>query len=347
MQPPSPLYSRERGGERVLPGPHLQKCTLSPALSLSTGRGRWSTLPTEIARRALIVSVATIALSHIHQASAATFTWNGGGADDSWMTAANWGGVAPAGGGTDLLVFDGTVNTSTIDNFPAATSFDGINFASTAGTFTLGGNSLTLTGDIFDGSANTQSINLPITLAAARNIDVAAGGTLAIGGAISGTALGITKTDLGTLTLTGSNVFTGPTTINGGTLKLDYSAPGALATILSPSSRIVFGNGGLLSSTLLANGAAAGSNQTLGGVTFNSGAAAIAASGSITLNLGTISPTVEASSTSPRRPPARSPRRRPTPTSAADSKQFLADMRSTAAPGLSAARARWPAQSRA
>jgi hypothetical protein len=39
-----------------------------------------------------------------------TFTWNGGGADNNWTTAANWGGTAPVA--DDLLVFSGATRPS-------------------------------------------------------------------------------------------------------------------------------------------------------------------------------------------------------------------------------------------
>ena len=70
-------------------------------------------------------------------------------------------------------------------------------------------------------------------------------------------------------------------------LKLDFTASGAASTILSTSSAITLA-GGTFGSTLLANGASAGSTQSLANITLNAGASAITATGSITLNLGTI-----------------------------------------------------------
>src|SRR4051794_10279488 len=61
-------------------------------------------------------------------ASAANFTWNGGGAaDNSWTTALNWiGGVAPVA--NDALVFDGAISPTNINTFTADTQFNGITF---------------------------------------------------------------------------------------------------------------------------------------------------------------------------------------------------------------------------
>ena len=213
--------------------------------------------------------------------SAATFTWSGGGANVSWTTPANWGGTAPAGAGADVLVFDGSSNTTNTNNFPAATSFAGINFAATAGSFTLGGNTIALGGDILDGATNSQSISFGLTLSATRNIDVG-GGVLTISGPISGSGLGIAKTGIGTLTLTGSNTYTGATTINGGTLRLDFSAPGAPTSILASTSKLALGGG-----TFALVGSIAGSVQTLSGATLNPGASNISTAVTV-LNLGAI-----------------------------------------------------------
>lgn len=70
-----------------------------------------------------------------------TFTWIGGGADDSLATAANWqGGVAPTlAGGDEILVFT-SGNAATI---PAGTDVYGIEIA-TAGDFTLRGETFRL-----------------------------------------------------------------------------------------------------------------------------------------------------------------------------------------------------------
>src|SRR5262249_11630519 len=58
---------------------------------------------------------------------AVTRTWDGGGADDNWTTAANWvGDFAPAPG--DDLVFTGTLRLTPNNDFPANTPFRSITF---------------------------------------------------------------------------------------------------------------------------------------------------------------------------------------------------------------------------
>ncbi len=73
----------------------------------------------------------------------AVSTWDGGGADDFWLTAANWNGdLAPLAG--NQLVFAGGVRLTPSNDFAVGTLFSNINFDSTAGAFTLSGNGFTL-----------------------------------------------------------------------------------------------------------------------------------------------------------------------------------------------------------
>src|SRR6185369_10327211 len=87
-------------------------------------------------------------------AAAAPSTWNGQGGDNNWSTGLNWsGGMAPTAG--SLLVFAGLTRLTPFNDLPAGTAVTGLTFAPTAGAFTLGGNGVTLAGDITD-SATTQ-----------------------------------------------------------------------------------------------------------------------------------------------------------------------------------------------
>ena len=152
-----------------------------------------------------------------------TRTWDGGGgADDNWMTAANWvGDVAPVAG--DRLVFAGTTPTSAYNNFPSGTIFDGITFAS--GYFTLLGNSVKLNpqnGIAFDNVAGQNQIDLPIS-AGSTGTTIVEAGTL----------------ELGVIAQLGLNaqamvLYYGGADIQGGSLIFDYSGGSSLsATILA------------------------------------------------------------------------------------------------------------------
>lgn len=196
-------------------------------------------------------------------------TWNGGGGDNNWATTANWtAGSAnkpPIAG--DALFFDGLIQLTANNNFNvSANTFNGLNFNTTAGTFTLTGNQLTNTAAIVDNSPNLETINLPMVLPAVQSIKVATNsGTLLIGGVISG-AGGINASGLGTVTLTNNNSYTGGTANNAGTLKLDFSG-GAANNIVATNLALTLGGG-----NLIINGrSGATSSQTFNGLTLNSG----------------------------------------------------------------------------
>lgn len=179
--------------------------------------------------------------------SAATKTWSGVGTTENWSNNQNWGGSAPQAG--DSLVFTGSTNTTTINNFPGGTNFAGITFDSGASSFTISGNAIYLSGDIVNNSTVLQTINslsgAGFTLyQAGRTFNAASGDmtiaskvstdgnlltanantslTLTLSGPIEG-AGGFSKTGTGTVVLSGTNTFSGATTLNGGTLGLNSS----------------------------------------------------------------------------------------------------------------------------
>jgi fibronectin-binding autotransporter adhesin len=167
----------------------------------------------------------------------ATAVWDGGGADNKWLTAQNWvGDVAPSPG--DALWFvGGAARKTNANNFPAATNFASINFA--AGGYILSGARIQLSGDIVGlQSSGNNTLNMPFTTSGARRIvnnysatllefggAFALGGTLTVAGSgnttlkgvISGAA-GIVKNGPGTLTQEGDNTYSGTTIINAGVL---------------------------------------------------------------------------------------------------------------------------------
>jgi len=139
-------------------------------------------------------------------------------------------------------------------------------------------------------------------LATNRNIAIDAGATgtfdtngntLTIGGQIAGPG-GLTKAGSGALVLYGSNTYTGVTTIAAGTLKLDFSQPGAPpANIINnavTTSSLALGGG-----TLAIQGNAGTSNsQQFNGLAVNPGSSAIVlttagTSNPLLLSLGSIS----------------------------------------------------------
>jgi C1A family cysteine protease/subtilisin-like proprotein convertase family protein len=124
-------------------------------------------------------------------------TWDGGGADNNWTTAANWSdNVAPVAG--DQLVFGGATRTSPYNNFTAGTTFDSITFAS--GGFTLSGNSVKLTpagGIAVTNVQGENTVNAPISSASTGTTIVQAG-VLHLGTNAQAPVLGGSVTDIRT-----------------------------------------------------------------------------------------------------------------------------------------------------
>ncbi len=159
--------------------------------------------------------------------------WTGGGNNDYWSNSANWDQAPQAG---DDLVFQGTAQTTTQNDFTAGTSFHSIEFA--ASNFSLTGNAVTLTGGItVDTGVSGSAVSLNAALSGSITASVASSETLAISGILSGSG-SLSTAGSGTLTLSGVNTYTGGTTISGGTLAF---GPGAL----DYSSEIDFDGGGL------------------------------------------------------------------------------------------------------
>jgi len=160
-------------------------------------------------------------------AGAVTFTWDGGGSDSYWQTAANWSGdVAPSSDGTATLAFAGNTYSANTNNFAADTVFAGINLTNNKtnnlASFTLAGNRLVLGGSITTTGSSpgtlADTIALGLLLNAARTVTVNSAHNLAISGVIgeTGGSQSFTKSGSGELTLTGANTYSGKTSLLGG-----------------------------------------------------------------------------------------------------------------------------------
>jgi autotransporter-associated beta strand protein len=216
-----------------------------------------------------VASPVTCYLLLVTCAAAATFTWDGGGADNNWQTAANWNpDGAPASDGSASLAFSGTTRTAANNNFTADTVFAGITLANDyssgkTAAFTLSGNRIVLGGNLtganltVDGTI-TDTISLPILLNGTRTFAVnqpstARARNLTVSGVIgeTGGSRGLTKSGSGTLRLQGANTYSGKTTFSGGTLYFNTlknvgggaSALGAPTTV---ENGIITVNSGLL-----------------------------------------------------------------------------------------------------
>lgn len=131
--------------------------------------------------------------------------------------ASNWDAL-PANG--DPWIF-GTTSPAgtTLNNDFSGYSVSSITFAASALSYTLNGNAITLAGGITNSSSVAQTIGLNMALTTTPTITTGTGG-VTLSGNISG-AFGLTKSNAaGTLTLSGNNTFTGPVTVNRGTLSV-------------------------------------------------------------------------------------------------------------------------------
>ncbi len=218
---------------------------------------------------------------------AASYIWNGGGADANWSTAANWsGGVAPANNGTAAVVFVGT--TRLAPNVDAAWDISSLTFSNTAGAFVLQGNVLNIrAGGVTNNSANSQIISNAITVytnetwnAAANNLTFAGNVTTTgnnlltftgasnsiVTGVVSGTGR-LTKAGAGTVFLSGANTYSGLTTVSAGALNLqNNSALGGSAgttTVASGAQLQLQGGVNISGKTLSLNGTGIANNGAL------------------------------------------------------------------------------------
>ena len=152
-------------------------------------------------------------------ASAADRTWNGGGSDANWSTAANWGGTAPSAG--DVLMFAGSTRLTNTNDLSDGTAIGGITFNTGASAFVLAGNGVSMLGAVTNFSVSSQTINLPLTLAATR-VFCASNGALMVSNTISG-AGGLTVAGAQPLTLAAGNTYSGATTVKpGGVLRVTH-----------------------------------------------------------------------------------------------------------------------------
>jgi autotransporter-associated beta strand protein len=207
---------------------------------------------TWVKRLGLVVASALLLSSQ--SANAAARNWLIAAPSGTMSTTGNWD-TTPISGDSWNFTTSGT--TSLTNDFTAFT-VAGMTFASGASAFTIGGNDISLSGDITNNSTSTQAINLNMALASNRSIVTGGGGgNMILGGVVSG-AFSVTKKGMGNLTMTGTNTF-GALAMNFGSVTFGSSglagvtqSLGALSTGSAGGETTVtsqFGNSGNTSLT--------------------------------------------------------------------------------------------------
>ncbi|MCX7002074.1 MAG: hypothetical protein NTV22_02230 [bacterium] len=146
-------------------------------------------------------------------------TWDGGGTDNSWDTPANWvGNNAPLSDAA--VVFAGATRLAP-SNAAAGRNISGITFANGAGAFTVGGATLTNSGNIVNHSGVPQAISLNLVARGAGWQADTRGGDLVLQGVLAGNATALVKLSSNMLSLAhAGNTYSGATIVSAGTLRV-------------------------------------------------------------------------------------------------------------------------------
>lgn len=279
-----------------------------------TGSGIWKVL-TSAVQSGIGNSAPDGPGSTMPDAITATFTWDGGGADNNVTTPQNWvGDVVPAANSDIIWAGTTRLNVNVDIGGPARTwTFD-----NTAGAFVISGAAFSISNGITNNSTFTQTINNAITLTLAQTwtaatgdlvfggnignggflLTISGGANTSASGIISGTG-GLTKSGSGLLTLTGANTYTGTTTVSAGVLNLQNAiglgttAGGTVVTsgaALQLQGGIAVGNEALtLNGTGISSDGAlrniSGNNSWAGIITINSTTRINSDSGTLTLDV--------------------------------------------------------------
>ena len=226
------------------------------------------------------------------------------GTTAAWATSSSPGTTAPVvwANGNDAYFQTAGVNTVTISGTVIANTLTQTT-NSTATTITGGLLQINAAGGIVNSGNSALTINSAITLnnASATTYTFNAGNTISIGGAIgqSGATQSISKIGASTLTLSGTNTFTGNMTVSAGTLTLSGSnaytgattiSGGALTLDFTNQSTNIINSASalnLVGTVTLLGKSGASDSQTFNGTTLALGSSTITATqnGATNLNL--------------------------------------------------------------
>ncbi len=144
-------------------------------------------------------------------------TWNNSGSGSlNWSSSANWETGTPAAGNGLRFTQSGGSSTANFNDIADGTRFDGIVFNGPL-SFNLQGHRVALWGNLINISTATQTVSLNLELDGAASTFDADSGDIVVAGNISGPQ-GLIKTGDYRLILSGTNTYSGGTTVSGGEL---------------------------------------------------------------------------------------------------------------------------------
>lgn len=203
-------------------------------------------MKTQLISRSLIKGIAVVAavagVIGQSRTEAATYTWNAN-RSGNWTTGSSWiGGSSPNNAGGDSLIFGSTTGSnsrSASNDFTSGYSVASLTLAGTT-SYTLGGNSITLLGNITNNTNRQQTINLDIATGAPVTVSGTSSQRVSFGGTITNTN-GLTFSS-GKYALTNAIAGGGAvTTGSSAFVTLQASAPGGIGS-LSNSGTLALGS---------------------------------------------------------------------------------------------------------
>ncbi len=177
-------------------------------------------------------------------------TWDGGGADNKWTTAANWEGNVAPGVGDDLFFPFGASKFETNNDFPMNTEFGEIYISGSS--YSLSGNSINLAGAITSSGVG-NSISCGLRPTTSMTISQLAVGKLTIRGSIDLNGFSLTANSIGVIQFDGAINGSGDITTSGEIVLNAANAYSGLTTVSSGVLRVgnSFGLGTSASGTVI------------------------------------------------------------------------------------------------
>ncbi len=237
-------------------------------------------------------------------------TWDGGGADANWQTAANWVGDTAPATNDDLIFPANAVQFTTNNNFFILTNFNSI---AIDGSYTIGGNPLRIASSLTV-TSGTQAINTAISLTGgqtftANGASLTTIALLSVGGAgltLDGTgSLGIglisgagaiIKNGAGASLIASSSGYSGAITVNNGIFVVDANIPNSAVTINNPNVTTGtlglsgFGGTGTVGTVNVTQGAISAGTLTSPTGILNTGSLNFTANGAYAVKIGGTTP---------------------------------------------------------